>query len=59
MPWLKEDLQTVDAGDADIADGTDFVGAEDLDPSRSGIEIVLEGDDGGIVQKAAVGLPND
>ena len=41
MPWLEEDLQTVDAGDADIADGADFVGAEELDGPRALIEIVL------------------
>ena len=41
MPWLEENLQTVDAGDADIADGADFVGAEKLDGSRTLIEIVL------------------
>ena len=38
---LEENLQTVDAGDADIADGADFVGAEELDSSRTLIEIVL------------------
>ena len=38
---LEENLQTVDAGDADIADGADFVGAEKLDGSRTLIEIVL------------------
>ena len=38
---LQKNLQTVDAGDADIADGADFVGAEELDGSRALIEIVL------------------
>lgn len=38
---LEENLQTVDAGDADIADGANFVGAEKLDGSRTLIEIVL------------------
>ena len=38
---LEENLQTVDAGDADIPDGADFVGAEELDGSRTLIEIVL------------------
>ncbi len=41
VPRLEENLQTVDAGDADIADGADFVGAEKLDGSRTLIEIVL------------------
>ena len=35
VPRLEENLQTVDAGDADIADGADFVGAEELDSARS------------------------
>ena len=38
---LEENLQTVDAGDADIADGADFVGAEKLDGSCALIEIEL------------------
>ena len=56
---LQKDLQTVDAGDADIPDSTDFAGAEELDRSRTGIEIELEGDDGRIIEKAAVRLKDD
>lgn len=56
---LEENLQSVDAGDADIADGAHFAGAEELDRSRTGIEIVLEGDDGRIMKKAAVRLKDD
>ena len=41
VPWLEEDLQTVDAGDADIADGADFVGAEKIDGASTLIEIEL------------------
>ena len=59
MPRLEENLQTVDFGDADIADGADFAGAEELDRTRTGIEIVLEGDDGRIMEKAAVRLKDD
>ena len=41
MPRLEENLQTINAGDADIADGADFVGAEELDGACALIEIVL------------------
>ena len=41
VPRLEENLQTVDAGDADIADGADFVGAEELDSASTLIEIEL------------------
>ena len=60
MPlFLEENLQTVDAGDADIPDSADFAGAEELDRSRTGIEIELEGDDGRIMEKAAARLKDD
>ena len=56
---LEEDLQPIDAGDADIADGANFARTEELDCSCSGIEIVLERYDVWIVQQRAVGLEND
>jgi len=59
VPRLEEHLQTVNFRDADIANGADFAGAEELDRTRSGIEIVLEGDDGRIMEKAAVRLKDD
>ena len=51
MPRLEENLQTVYAGDADIADGADFVGAEELDGSCALIKIEVKGDDNGVRDK--------
>ena len=56
---LEENLQSVDAGDADIADGAHFAGAEELDRSRTGIEIVLERYYIRVMEKRTIRLEND
>ena len=42
--FLQKHLHSVDFGDADIADGADFVRAEELDPASAFVEIELQGD---------------
>jgi hypothetical protein len=59
VPRLEENLQTVDAGDADIADGAHFARAEELDRSRTGIEIVLERYYIRVMEKRTIRLEND
>lgn len=56
---LQKHLQTIDAAQGTVANGTYFIRAEELDPARALIEIELQGDNVVVVEERAVGLEDN